>query len=178
MKDAILAGQQGEDQVSLLLSTRRISYVNDIKLKTNTREGKTQIDFVVVHNTGVFCLEVKNYNNCIIKGNTSSKTWTVNYYGKYESLYNPIYQNLNHISELKHSIEGIERTYYINNIVLFNKEAELSIEGNKYENIVYRYGDLINLITSREYILTDKQVESYLNQIRKLKEKGDLLDFI
>ena len=169
MKEAGLLGYEGENTVALLLASRGIPFIHDIYLKVDN--VITQIDFMVVLKTGIYCLEVKNYNNCLIKGNLECKTWTANYYGRYEGFYNPYMQNLNHIAMLKKCLTPSSEKMFIRNFVVFNDEANVNI--NNATDEICRYSDLDRVLKEdTKYYYSDDEVKKYINELKALREKG------
>lgn len=66
-----------------------------------TKNGTTEVDSILIHETGIYVFESKNYSGWIF-GNYKQKEWTqaVNRNVK-NHFYNPIWQNEGHIAALK-----------------------------------------------------------------------------
>lgn len=90
-------------------------------------DGKTtEIDVLLIHSTGIFVIESKNYSGWIF-GSENSKTWTQtlrNGNGKVrkEHFYNPIMQNSTHVKWLK-EIVGTNIPIY--SLIAFSERCTL-----------------------------------------------------
>lgn len=90
-------------------------------------DGTTsEIDVILIHSTGVFVVESKNYSGWIF-GNEKSRMWTQtlpNGKGRStkERFYNPIMQNRTHIKWLKNKIG---ETIPVYSIIAFSERCEL-----------------------------------------------------
>ena len=87
-----------------------------------TRKGSTEIDLILIHETGIYVFESKNYSGWIF-GSEKQKNWvqTINRNTK-THFYNPIRQNSGHISALK-SIIGSNLNYI--SFIVFSERCEL-----------------------------------------------------
>lgn len=86
----------------------------------------TEIDVILIHSTGIFVIESKNYSGWIF-GSENGKTWTQtlpNGKGKSrkERFYNPIMQNKTHIKWLR---EIVGNTVPIYSIIAFSERCTL-----------------------------------------------------
>ena len=90
-------------------------------------DGTTsEIDVILIHSTGIFVVESKNYSGWIF-GNEKSKMWTQtlpNGRGRSikERFYNPIMQNKTHIKWLKNQVGNNIPVY---SIIAFSERCEL-----------------------------------------------------
>lgn len=107
------------------LPKNRYITLSDILIKDEN--GTHQIDHVVISQSGIFVIEVKNYYG-LIKGSEHSSFWT-QYLGKnkYQFL-NPIHQNYGHIEALSNLLD-IPKEEFIS-IICFSNQARLSIQCN------------------------------------------------
>ncbi len=63
--------------------------------------GTTEVDVIVVGNSGVFVVELKHYNGWIF-GEADAETWTVSYVdGAKHQFQNPLRQNFRHVKALE-----------------------------------------------------------------------------
>ncbi|GAA4303513.1 NERD domain-containing protein [Aestuariibaculum suncheonense] len=96
-----IKGARGEDEVSKKLNRlnkRAYIVLNDILLKFG--DSSTQIDHVVICQSGIFVIETKNYKGWI-HGHQNSEYWTKTIYRYKKKLRNPIKQNWVHVYALK-----------------------------------------------------------------------------
>ncbi len=92
-------GKRGEKRVSKALKKAGCLVLDDLYfLKA---DGSTcQIDHIAIHNSGLYCVETKNYAGKI-SGSPTYEKW-VQYLGKQENrFYSPLRQNLAHCHVLK-----------------------------------------------------------------------------
>lgn len=93
----------------------------------------TEIDLVMIHETGIYVIESKNYSGWIF-GTDNNQQWTQTFpNGKKFSFYNPIKQNLNHINNLK-ALIGCDIPYF--SFVVFGDDCELKNITNKTKTVV------------------------------------------
>jgi len=98
------------------------------KLLTNVYLPKgdgttTEIDLIMISETGIYVFESKNYSGWIF-GDEDSRNWTQSLKGgKKYRFYNPIWQNKKHISHLKNHLglgSEVFRSY-----IIFSERCEL-----------------------------------------------------
>lgn len=87
-----------------------------------TKTGTTEVDSILIHETGIYVFESKNYSGWIF-GSYQQKDWTqtINRYTK-NRFYNPIWQNEGHIAALK-SILGHDLKYF--SLIVFSERCIL-----------------------------------------------------
>lgn len=118
------AGRKGE-----YLTYRHLERLDgQHKLLTNVYLPKgdgttTEIDLIMISETGIYVLESKNYSGWIF-GDEDSRNWTQSLKGgKKYRFYNPIWQNKKHISHLKNHLglgSEVFRSY-----IIFSERCEL-----------------------------------------------------
>lgn len=86
--------------------------------------GTTEIDIVLLHESGIYSIESKNYSGWIF-GNEEYKNWTQTFpNGKKQVFYNPIKQNRTHINALKRRLKELDEGFF-KSIVVFSERCEL-----------------------------------------------------
>lgn len=126
-KSKLNKGEILERQVFDTLSKDVLGYKRILVdlLIPNTVGGTTQIDLLLLHSSGIYVIECKNYK-ATIKGDIEDKEWTALYKGgKTYSLYNPIIQNSGHIDKLMRVNKGYKKSLY-KSLILFSKDTILS----------------------------------------------------
>ncbi len=118
------AGRKGE-----YLTYRHLERLDgQHKLLTNVYLPKgdgttTEIDLIMISETGIYVFESKNYSGWIF-GDEDSRNWTQSLKGgKKYRFYNPIWQNKKHISHLKNHLglgSEVFRSY-----IIFSERCEL-----------------------------------------------------
>ena len=91
----------------------------------------TEIDVILLHESGIYVFESKNYSGWIF-GNANSKMWTQTLEsGDKNQFYNPIWQNQSHINYLKQYLGEDIQTI---SIIVFSDRCELkSISYNQHD---------------------------------------------
>jgi len=86
------------------------------------RNGTTEIDHIIVADTGVFVIEAKHYSGWIF-GSPGDAKWTQVLYRRHRRFQNPIQQNYGHIKAIQ-SLSSFPDENYIS-VVVFTGTAEL-----------------------------------------------------
>lgn len=99
------------------------------KLMTNLYLPKedgstTEIDLIMLFQTGIYVFESKNYSGWIF-GDEKSKNWMQTLQNKQKnSFFNPIWQNKAHINTLK-SVTGLDNDALYNSYIIFSERCTL-----------------------------------------------------
>lgn len=121
-----VGGNTGEGIVKCILEESNLTFYHDIYLE----DGKgriTQIDFLVLTDNSLICVEVKNYNKCVIKGDDSSNIWTACYRSGNRNFLNPINQNAVHMKACE-DIFGKDINIY--SVIVFPNSCCVRVESN------------------------------------------------
>ncbi len=130
----------------------------------------TEIDLLMLHETGIYVFESKNYSGWIF-GNEKSKIWTQTLSrGKKNKFFNPIWQNKGHIRALGNLLSDVDNSAFYSYIV-FSERCELKKVSVTSPNVsVYKRNRLLPAlmkdIDKRGTILTESQI---LNLYEALK---------
>lgn len=139
----------------------------------------TELDLVMIHETGIYVIESKNFSGWIF-GNNSEKFWTQTLKsGKKSKFYNPILQNENHIKYLKKYLDDTSLEY--TSVIAFSERCTLKKITNSSKSIICNRNDLktnvVNLISSNKKSLSStkintlyKKLKPYTNVNSELKE--------
>lgn len=171
-----IRGEIGEDVVSFTTSHCFPSYsktLQDVYLHFHNGHT-TQIDEIVISDSGIFVFEIKNYKGWIF-GNQNNRYWTqVLYIGKGDTeknqLYNPIKQNQTHIN----CINGIihDDTIPIHSIVVFTNQSTFKdLTYNPREVSVIHRNELRTTISEINHVysgsLSQSDIENIYDKLRK-----------
>lgn len=84
----------------------------------------TEIDLIMVSETGIYVFESKNYSGWIF-GDEQNKTWVQTLQNKQKNrFFNPIWQNKAHINALK-LVVGISDLHYYKSYIIFSERSTL-----------------------------------------------------
>ena len=112
----------------------------------NGQGNSTEIDLLLIHETGFYVFEVKHYKGTIY-GNATDKKWTQYFRtvpNKY--FYNPVVQNSNHINALARIFPGIPTHSYV---VFTNPDCVLKVTNIPEGVSVCSLRGMLNDITPR-----------------------------
>lgn len=127
-------GKMGEEDVHkaiLRLPGKGIVLANLYLPLSGSSQETTEIDLLLIHERGVFCVEVKNFTGRVW-GDSQYRNWRLYPYHKpkdgaeYYEFYNPILQNATHVSALEDLLEGTS----ITSVVVFGVNARINIRPN------------------------------------------------
>ena len=141
-------------------------YVEDSKNSAK----KTEIDLLLIHETGLYVIECKNFKGWIYGDETSEKWCQVFKNGKKFLFYNPIKQNYKHIQYLRH-IVGTDKE--ITSIITFGDDATLKKITNTNDNLkIINNRELKRTLENKiRYMETRLQPEQVDELYNKLKAK-------
>jgi hypothetical protein len=128
--------------------------LNNVTLATP--EGTTQIDHVLVADTGIFVIETKHYSGWIF-GDPQERQWTQAIYRKKSRFQNPLHQNYGHIKALQ-SLFDLPAQHF-HSVVVFTADAEFKTELGPN---VLRLGNLIPFLTAERPALFDERKMTYI----------------
>ncbi len=137
-----------------------------IPKKDNTT---TEIDLILLHETGIYVFESKNYSGWIF-GDEKSKYWTQTFKtGRKERFYNPIWQNNTHIKYLYNFLGNVDRKHY-KSIIIFSERCELKkINVNSEVYVINRYNLnklMKKLISQSGIVLTRDEINDIYNKLK------------
>ena len=123
-------GERGEEKVSRIVDSA-CANTTAIPIKNLylpwPNGGTAQIDELIIADSGIYVIEMKNYKGWIF-GNDSNQYWTQVLYTRYRGvstknkLYNPIRQNASHISCIRKNLKGYKGP--IHSLIVFGNKAE------------------------------------------------------
>jgi len=147
----------GEALVANAISTqfkRPHVLLNNVTFQTDN--GTTQIDHVVVADTGIFVVETKHYSGWIFGGPNDSH-WTQVIYKKKSRFQNPIRQNFGHVKMLQ-SLFTLSDEAFIP-VVVFAGDAELKSDLGP---TVLSLDDLVSYMSDDRAVLFDERKMAYI----------------
>lgn len=127
-----VGGNTGESIVNDILLQTNLRFYRNIYLKDNN-DNICQIDFLLVTNTSIVVLEVKNYTKCVIKGDEEVQHWTACYMNRKKTFYNPIMQNKSHIDILRRCLNNDSIPIF--NYVVFTSSCSVRVDKNLSDRI-------------------------------------------
>ncbi|MFY4674853.1 nuclease-related domain-containing protein [Bacillus anthracis] len=158
-------GKVGEKLVKRILSKldpKSYYVLHNVTVYTEYGDT-TQIDHIVIAETGVFVIETKNYEGWIY-GNEKSARWTQGIFRKKSSFQNPFRQNYKHIKAIEWLIE---QQLPCISIAAFHPKCSLKrVDVHSKEKHVLYYNDLQKCIESYTDVqLTNDEVQNIYQTI-------------
>lgn len=133
------------------------------------KKGLSEIDVLLLHETGIYVIESKNLKGKIVRKKLDQEWDLFQGYNIHHTFRNPLMQNEGHIRALKKFL-GIDRINdSIYNVVIFGKESNLEYVSNDSKHKIvmtyYQISDkFMNLIRNKKSCFNK-------NEIDKLSEK-------
>jgi restriction system protein len=134
--------------------TRPYVLLNNVTLPTES--GTTQIDHVLVADTGIFVIETKHYQGWIF-GGANQNEWTQVIFKKKSRFQNPVRQNYGHPKTLQ-SLFILPEDNFIP-VVVFTGDAEFKTEVGPS---VLKLDSLIPFLTRERPVLFDERKMAYI----------------
>jgi len=140
-------------------------------LEVPKKNGHTQVDLLVIHTTGIYVLESKNYSKCRVCGDEKEKDWNVVYpKGRGFSMYSTYLQNEGHMEALR---DYVDYPVPMKSIVVYGNRVNLQIKRTASSKTVYcHYNSLGNVMNEharqRKPCLDDEEVWLLYQLLRPL----------
>lgn len=96
-----ITGSMGEYLAKIYSKTLPGALVLHDILIDGAEGGTAQIDLVLVGNRGIYVVEVKNFSDAVIYGDTRKNQWHYYSHGRKYEIYSPLKQNQKHMEYLK-----------------------------------------------------------------------------
>lgn len=170
-------GAKGEDATLEILKQLPDSYTlfNQVKVPNEeSRDGTTELDFIVVGPNGVFAVEVK-HNNSTIYGNETAKEWRVLKIGRGGTPYtkiirNPVKQVKKQIWALSSFLKAKKHKVWVEGMVfLSNPNSRLEFEGESSIPIIQQNGLVEHIQNCKpRYIPSD--IQRVIRNIAEIKK--------
>ncbi len=151
--------------------TDKRRYVLMRNLYIPARAGYTEIDALLLHQSGIYVLESKNLSG-EIAGNLESERWNQHLNANTEhTFHNPIRQNIGHILALEHFLKiRHEQAHFISFVVFSDRCVLRKVpKDNEFWSIVHcseLQDALLKRITSRKTIYTMQQLEDFYYKLQ------------
>lgn len=129
------------------------------------KEKTTEIDLILIHETGIYVFEIKHYKGTIY-GDDTGKIWTQYFRTAKNNVFkNPMLQNTYHINSLKSIIKNIP----IKSVIVFtNQDCDIRVN-NSNPNI--SLCTLYNLNTNLEQNFRNSEFELSIEEIDEIFDK-------
>ena len=151
--------------------TDKRRYVLMRNLYIPARAGYTEIDALLLHQSGIYVLESKNLSGEIV-GSLEEERWTQHLNANTEhTFHNPIRQNIGHILALEHFLKiRHEKAHFISFVVFSDRCTLRKVpKDNDVWSIVHcseLQDALLKKISSRKTIYTMQQLEEIFYQLQ------------
>lgn len=141
----------------------------------NRRGGTTEVDIILLHETGIYVIESKNYSGWIF-GDEKSKNWMQTFpNGRKSFFYNPIKQNEIHRNALKRVLTEVDESVF-KSVVVFGGRCQIKkLEmGSSDAAVIYRSQLKFMLEMQSERVLSASQIIAIYQQLRKYTHATEL----
>lgn len=156
-----LRPNEGEARVADAISLGfRRSHVLLNNVTIPDRGETTQIDHVVVADTGVFVIETKHYRGWIF-GNPKESHWTQVLHRRKSKFQNPLRQNYGHVQALQSFLRLPEPSIF--SVVVFTGDAEFKTDLGPQ---VLKLGELVSFLErSRPVVFEEREMAWVIGRI-------------
>ncbi len=124
------------------------------------RTGTTEIDHIIVADTGVFVIEAKHYSGWVF-GSAGDAKWTQVLYRTRRQFQNPVRQNYGHIKAIQ-ALSSFPDQHYIS-VVVFTGTAQLKTDMGPGVIHLAQLGDFLN--APRPVVFTRDQMALIVGRI-------------
>ncbi|HMP83952.1 MAG TPA: nuclease-related domain-containing protein [Verrucomicrobiota bacterium] len=128
--------------------------LNNVTLPT--KDGTTQVDHILIADTGIFVIETKHYQGWIY-GAPNEAQWTQVIYKKKSRFQNPIRQNFGHLKSIQ-SLFNLPDNHFIP-LVVFTGNAEFKTDLGPS---VLKISELIPFLTQSRPVVFDERKMAYV----------------
>jgi hypothetical protein len=128
--------------------------LNNVTLKTES--GTTQIDHILVMDTGIFVIETKHYTGWIF-GDPQGNQWTQTIFWKKSKFPNPVRQNYGHVQAIR-SLFNLPAEAFLS-LVVFTGDAEFK---TNLGSTVLKLSQLNDYLSGERPVLFDKRQMTYI----------------
>ena len=134
-------------------------------------KGHSQVDLLLIHSTGMYVVESKNFTNCHLQGDETQQSWNATYKKnrKYK-IYSPYLQNEGHIEALR---RYVDYPVPMKSIVAYSNHCKLSITRKQGSNAIHCHYKTLGSIVQRyaherKPCLDDEEVSLLYQLLRPL----------
>lgn len=156
--EALVADAIGRD------FTRAHHLLNNITLPT--ADGTTQIDHVLVADTGIFVIETKHYSGWVF-GNAKDRQWTQTIFKKKSRFQNPRHQNYAHVKALQ-LLLGFPDNHF-HSVVVFTGDAKFKTDLGS--DVIQLAGLIPFLSAERPVLFDERKMASVIGRIEMKRER-------
>ena len=187
VQDTVQKGEEGERHIAEIIDNAVTDYNYILKNVYLTKEDgdTTEIDVILIHETGIYVIESKNYSGWVF-GNETDKYWTQSLYGGVDGtvknrFYNPVLQNRNHVKNLKNHLGTDYKDIPYYSITVFGEKTDLKkitiksddaavITLTQLEETIKAY---ITLARAKHKHISEEQMKSIFDKLYELTQVSD-----
>lgn len=123
----------------------------------------TEIDIVLLHESGIYCIEAKDYRGNIY-GSSTKTYWTQDFWKNRKfTFYNPLKQNYGHIKALEKTLQNYRNR--IMSIVVFSDATNLNV--NTKEPVIYAYELEKTILAHQQKKLSKNTIDTLYTYLSK-----------
>ena len=158
--------------VARVCDTDKRKYVLLRNLYVPARAGYTEVDALLLHQSGIYVLESKNHSG-EISGDFESERWNQHLNANTEhTFHNPVRQNIGHILSLQRFLKIRREQAHFISIIVFSDRCTLRKvpKNNEFWSIVHcseLQETLLKRITGRKTIYTQQHIENFYYKLQE-----------
>lgn len=118
----------------------------------------TEIDVLLIHTSGIYVFESKDYSGWIF-GNEKDYKWTQVFKKQKIRFYNPIKQNMTHIKALQHNLDSFKNVKYHSVIVFGSKATLKKVTYDEMNTKIIQYDRKLPDFIIKENVLSELEVD-------------------
>lgn len=138
-------GEKGEDKTEIILRKITGNYYILRNLYIPHKDHTTEIDLLLLHETGIFVFECKNFSGWIY-GSENAKYWLQTFKRSKYKFYNPIRQNETHIQAITKLLR-LKETEKPSSYIVFGNETMLKKVPRTSKCTICQHLNLLRIIS-------------------------------
>ncbi len=169
-------GKKGEkDMCSAILNAcradkRYYKLLCDLYIPKDGGRRTTQIDALLLHESGIYCFECKNLSG-EITGTLEMEQWEqVKYSGEKKFFFNPIIQNDGHLEELRRFMKLSKDNFRSYSCIVFGVRSYMVLTPNDFANISFHYVNTLEKelsadLRTRKTVYNKPEIDRWMNKL-------------
>lgn len=170
------AGKRGEkDMCSAILNASRADkryykLLSDLYIPKDGGRRTTQIDALLLHESGIYCFECKNLSGKITGSKGTDKWEQVKLSGEKKFFFNPIIQNDGHLNDLKCFLKIGKDDFRSYSCIVFGVHSILASTPGDFANVSFHYintlrNELTADLRNRKTVYSKSEIDQWMKKL-------------